>query len=122
MCRSWRRLALQLLASLSIKLCALHEEGLDLDEEQAAAAIERLLPHLTARNIATLRISGCTAALAPVVPVQLAQLVITHGRIPPSSLEAFRRLPGLTALHLPNCELEGLPDGLYLSRLERCVR
>lgn len=47
------------------------------------------------------------------------QLVIANRLICPDSLEAFRWLPGLTALHLPDCELGGLPDGPYLSSLRR---
>lgn len=49
----------------------------------------------------------------------LRQLVITGGLIQ-GELEAIRRLPGLTALRLPYCDLEGLPDGPYLSSLKRC--
>ena len=49
----------------------------------------------------------------------LRQLVISNGLICSDSLEAFRWLPGLTALHLHDCELEGLPDGPYLSGLRR---
>ena len=49
----------------------------------------------------------------------LNQLVTADAAIKPPSLETFRRLPGLTALHLRNCQLEGLPDGPYLSGLKR---
>lgn len=70
-CRRWRRLVLQLPASLSIDLCALHDLGLD--EDAAAAAIERLLPHLSCRNAEALAVVGCTVELAPQVPAALAR-------------------------------------------------
>ncbi|KAI7841784.1 hypothetical protein COHA_004649 [Chlorella ohadii] len=48
----------------------------------------------------------------------LRRLVIKGASIKPPSLETFRRLPGLTALHLRDCLLESLPDGPYLSNLK----
>ncbi|PRW20176.1 putative LRR receptor-like serine threonine- kinase [Chlorella sorokiniana] len=47
----------------------------------------------------------------------LRQLHITGVALKPPSVEAFRRLPGLTSLHLCNCRMGGLPDGPYLSNL-----
>lgn len=38
-----------------------------------------------------------------------------------ASVQAFCQLQGLTALHLPGCDLHSLPDGPYLSSLIRCA-
>ena len=49
----------------------------------------------------------------------LRQLVIEDGRIESCDVDIIRWLPGLTALGLPDCELESLPEGPYLSGLKR---
>lgn len=53
----------------------------------------------------------------------LQQLVISGmpGEIGAASVQAFCQLQGLTALHLPYCGLQSLPDGPYLSSLKRCA-
>ena len=52
----------------------------------------------------------------------LRDLAISGATIKPPSVEPLRRLPGLTALCMRNCQLEDLPDGPYLSSLRRCVK
>lgn len=59
------------------------------------------------------------ANLPPLPCSALQRLHIRGATITPRSFEAFRRLPGLTALHLRDCQLEGLPAGPYLSGLRR---
>lgn len=73
MCRRWRRLALQLPASLSIDLEQL--EDLVADQEACAATVERLLPHLRCRNIVAMKVCNWTSCLAPEVPALLARAI-----------------------------------------------
>ena len=75
MCRRWRQLALQLPARLSIDFCAAHDLELSLSNEEFTAALERLLPHLSCRRIASLKVAGCTSLLAPQVPAHLARVL-----------------------------------------------
>lgn len=76
---------------------------------------------------------SCHSTFAAAPPCSsLQQLVIDPPRvcrweekqccIKAASVQAFRHLSALTALHLPNCNLQGLPSGPYLSGLKRLVR
>ena len=49
----------------------------------------------------------------------LQQLLIEPGWV---DVGPIRGLRGLTFLHLQSCNLQGLPDGPYLSNLKRCAR
>ena len=70
-CRRWRRLALGLPATLRIKFCELHDQGLDY--RSAEAEFAGLLPHIAARTIEACALQGCTEAVAPALPAQLAR-------------------------------------------------
>lgn len=74
-CHRWRQLALQLPASLSIDLCGLCGAGFGLAERDVTAGLERLLPHLKCRRIASLSITGCSCALAATTPARLARVL-----------------------------------------------
>lgn len=45
------------------------------DEGAAAAALERLLPHLCARRITALKLRTYSSALAPELPARLARVL-----------------------------------------------
>ena len=71
MCRRWRRLALQLPASLELDLCELHEQFDEADEVQAA--LDEVLPALRQRAVRKLELNGCTSVLPRQAPALLAR-------------------------------------------------
>lgn len=66
-----------------------------------------------------------SASSLPALPAlhcsSLRQLVITNASLDRASMDALHRLSQLTALRLPDCQLQCLPCGLYLAGLQRCA-